>query len=622
MASIRCIIAFALLLCGCGNGGGEAEPALSPPVGPDGTVRIHDIQGSGEVSPLAGEVVTVTGIVSADLQNDDGDELNSIGGFFLQSETPDTDPRTSEGVFVFDRNLVLADISVGDRVEVVGNVTEHFGETQLVADSVRIVGNGAVRVTDLALPSARVAFNSDGEPIADLEHYEGMRVRVPADLYVQDLYGLERYGEVLLATAQRQSQFTNVEAPDATAFAAWQQRLAAERLMLDDGGLEQNRSPIRYLSAQRPTRAGDRVTAINGVLRYSRGSAANGMETWRLLPVEAPHFESLNPREAPPVVGGNVVVASFNLLNYFSTIDTGSDRCGPDASDSCRGADSVQEFSRQRDKIVQTLLQLDADIVGVMELENDGAISTLVDALNARSGGSVWSFIDTGTIGSDVIRVGLLYKADRVSASGPFAILDQGVDPNFNDDRNRPVLAQTFRLLANGGLFTVSVSHLKSKGSPCDDINDPDRGDGQANCNRTRVAAAQSLAAWLASDPTGSGDPDHLIIGDLNAYLREDPVRALETAGFNNLLRRNAGDAAYTFVYRGQSGALDHALASVTLEPQVQRAAVWHINADEAPVMDYNLEFGRDAGLFDASVPWRASDHDPVVVGLRLEAGQ
>ncbi|MEX1266443.1 MAG: hypothetical protein WEA08_05925, partial [Woeseia sp.] len=335
----------------------------------------------------------------------------------------------------------LVDVAVGDRIEVDGTVTEHFGETQLVADSIRIVGSGAVRVTDLALPSAQVAYNSDGEPIAGLEHYEGMRVRVPADLYIQDLYGLERYGEVLLSTARRQAQFTNVEAPDAGAFAAWQQRLAAERLMLDDGRLEQNRSPIRYLSPQQPPRVGDRVTGIDGVLRYSRGSGANGTETWRLMPVEAPRFESLNPREAPPAVDGNVVVASFNLLNYFSTIDTGSDRCGPDASEGCRGADSVQEFSRQRDKIVQTLLQLDADIVGVMELENDGAISTLVDALDARSDGSDWSFIDTGTIGSDVIRVGLLYKADRVSASGPFAILDQGVDANFNDDRNRPVLA-------------------------------------------------------------------------------------------------------------------------------------------------------------------------------------
>jgi len=593
---------------------------LTAPAGPDGPVQIHDIQGNGDSSPLAGEVVTVTGIVSGDFQHNDGDEQNSLGGFFLQSGTPDADPGTSEGIFVFDRNIAVTDVAIGDRVEVDGTVTEHYGETQLVAEGIRIVGSGSVRVTELPLPAAQVAYNSDGEPIADLEQYEGMRVRVTMNLYVQDLYGLERYGEVLLATAGRQVQFTNVEAPDASAFAAWQQRLAAERLMLDDGGINQNRSPIRFLSLPAPLRVGDRAAGIDGVLRYSRGSGANGMETWRLMPVEMPQFASLNPRKAPPAVGGNVVVASFNLLNYFTTIDTGSNRCGPDASDGCRGADSVQEFSRQRDKIVQTLLQLDADIVGVMELENDGAISTLVDALNARSGSTAWSFIDTGTIGSDVIRAGLLYKPERVTPSGPFAILDQSVDTNFDDDRNRPVLAQTFRLLVHGGLFTVSVSHLKSKGSPCDDINDPDRGDGQANCNGTRLAAAQSLAGWLARDPTGSGDPDQLIIGDLNAYLHEDPVRTLEAAGFDNLLRRYAGDAAYTIVYRGQSGALDHALASATLKSQVERAAVWHINADEAPVLDYNLEFGRDAGLFDANAPWRTSDHDPVVVGLQLDA--
>ena len=70
----------------------------------------------------------------------------------------------------------------------------------------------------------------------------------------------------------------------------------------------------------------------------------------------------------------------------------------------------------------------------------------------------------------------------------------------------------------------MAVNHLKSKGSPCDDVGDPDPGDGAGNCNLTRTGAAEALVDWLAGDPTGSGDPDFLIIGDLNSYDKEDPI--------------------------------------------------------------------------------------------------
>ena len=99
----------------------------------------------------------------------------------------------------------------------------------------------------------------------------------------------------------------------------------------------------------------------------------------------------------------------------------------------------------------------------------------------------------------------------------------------------------------------------------------------------------------------------------------EDAPAVLESAGYRNLLREHAGPEAYSFVFRGEAGALDHALASPGLAPQVRAALEWHINADEPPLFDYNLEFGRDPALFDGATPWRASDHDPVVVGLDLD---
>ena len=130
----------------------------------------------------------------------------------------------------------------------------------------------------------------------------------------------------------------------------------------------------------------------------------------------------------------------------------------------------------------------------------------------------------------------------------------------------------------------------------------------------TRTNAAAALADWLATDPTGSGDDDFLILGDLNAYNREDPLTALTNAGLVNLL--DGATQPYSFSFDAQAGALDHAVASASMASQVVEAIEWHINADEPELHDYNLEFGRDPALFDASTPYRASDHDPVVVGL------
>ena len=190
------------------------------------------------------------------------------------------------------------------------------------------------------------------------------------------------------------------------------------------------------------------------------------------------------------------------------------------------------------------------------------------------------------------------------------------MDSRFVDNRNRPALAQSFELIATGAVVTVVVNHLKSKGSSCDSIGDPNIGDGQGNCNITRTNAATAIADWINTDPTASGDTDFLIIGDLNAYLMEDPLTALKNAGLTSLLELNSN--AYSFQFGAMAGALDHALTSPSLTGQVSEAIEWHINSDEPQLLDYNLENGRDANLFDPTLPYRASDHDPVIIGLDL----
>jgi endonuclease/exonuclease/phosphatase family metal-dependent hydrolase len=321
-------------------------------------------------------------------------------------------------------------------------------------------------------------------------------------------------------------------------------------------------------------------------------------------------------------VGGNLKVASFNVLNYFTTIDTGAPICGPLQNQECRGADTPEELARQRAKIVAALSAINADVVGLIEIENyPGNVPTadLVNGLNDMLGAGTYDFIVTGAIGTDAIRQALIYKPATVTPLGAFAILDASVDARFLDDYNRPALAQSFQDNATGGIFTVAVNHLKSKGSDCNDLGDPDLGDGAGNCNLTRLAAALALADWLATDPTGSGDADALIIGDLNSYDKEDPIDALLAAGYTDLLGYLQGEYAYSYVFDGQIGYLDYALANTALVDQVTGATAWHINADEPDLIDYDMSFKLDAqDALYAPDAYRASDHDAIIVGLNL----
>jgi predicted extracellular nuclease len=337
------------------------------------------------------------------------------------------------------------------------------------------------------------------------------------------------------------------------------------------------------------------------------------------MPTVDPQFETGVPRSPAPATAGSLRVAAFNTLNFFSTIDSGQDNCGPRGVNGCRGADSAAELERQLSKLVTTLHMIDADIVGLMEIENNGgiALQMIIDRLNAVSADG-YDWVDTGLIGDDVIATAFIYKPTRVSLKGDPKLLDSRIDMRFNELKNRPALAQAFSQNSNGAVLSVVVNHLKSKGSDCDDVGDPNQRDGQGDCSATRTEAAAALADWIATDPTGSGDSDFLVIGDLNAFVHEDPLTALKNAGFTNLLEAAIGGNTWTSVFAGESGALDHALANAALLPQVVAVTDWHINADEPKALDYNLDYDRDPSLFEASSPARSSDHDPVIVDLEL----
>jgi len=314
------------------------------------------------------------------------------------------------------------------------------------------------------------------------------------------------------------------------------------------------------------------------------------------------------------------------VLNYFTTLDDSvNDICGPAANQECRGADNQNELDRQRAKIIVALATMQADVVGLIEIQNDDdtSVADLVSGLNDELGAGTYAYLSTGFIGTDAIKQALIYRPASVAPIGPYVVLDSSVDARFDDSRNRPALAQAFQDLTSGNIFTVVVNHLKSKGSACGSGDDDPV---QGNCNLTRTLAAQALVDWIASDPTSSGSPNYLIMGDLNAYDKEDPIDAIlaganDTPGdaddWSDLVFQYQGELAYSYVFDGQLGYLDHALASADMLSRVTGATIWHINADEPDILDYDTTFKQPAqdALYEPNA-YRSSDHDPVIVGL------
>ena len=463
----------------------------------------------------------------------------------------------------------------------------------------------------------------DGHPGASMRIRDGaMLVTFGQTLTATEVFNLGRFGEVSLSGVGRLRNPTAIALPGAPALAVADQNNRS-RIILDDGNNQQNIDPTRYpqggLSASNTLRVGDTLPGLTGVMDFQFGN-------YRIQPVGAITWTHSNPRTAAPAaVGGNLKVASFNVLNYFNGNGTGVDGA-PGGFPTPRGASDLFEFGRQRAKIISALSAINGDIVGLMEIENDpvpnSAIEDLVAGLNAQMGAGTYAFINTGVIGTDEIKVALIYKPAAVTPVGAFKIITTAVDPRFIDTLNRPSLAQTFQRTSTGARLTVVVNHLKSKGSDCNAVGDPDLGDGAGNCNITRTNAARALVDWLATDPTASGDPDFLIIGDLNSYTFEDPIRHIVSSGYTNLVAQFGGTSAYSYVFNGESGYLDHALASSSLASQATGTTDWHINPDEPTVLDYNVDFKTPNQIitFYDPGPYRASDHDPVIIGLALNA--
>ena len=416
-------------------------------------------------------------------------------------------------------------------------------------------------------------------PPGDWAQLEGQRVRIDAPLVVTGLHELERNGTLVAGFGERPAAPTEIALPgaDARAVAAHNARRS---VLIEDIG----QSP----------RTGSVLSGVEGVVLAHEGR-------YRLQPVAQPKLRPA-PRPDPPQVAGDVRIVVLNLENLFN----GDGRGG--GFPTARGARSAGELARQLDRLVATVHMLEPDIVAAMELENDGygpdsSIATLASAL-----GGDWRFVDTGKgPGDDAIRVALLYRASAVRPVGAPAMLEGGP---FGS-RSRVPLAQAFRA-GEGPAFTVVANHFKSKGCREAEGADRDQDDGQGCWNALRTDSARRLATWLENDPTGSGSNLAAIVGDLNAYGMEDPIRLLREAGWQDAFNGRKG--LYTYVYDAQAGRLDHVFLSPGLAEHLRGAEIWHSNADESANIGYRAFNGSE----QLATSWRSSDHDPILIGLDL----
>lgn len=627
------VLAAAVLATGLSLGGLVPAHAAG-----DDITAIEAVQGAGDTSPLAGKKVTVQGVVTAAYAE------GGIRGFYLQSagSGAEISPEGSSAIFVYAPKQV-ANISVGQHLQVAGNVSEYYGLTQISASSVQELSEPAESVKPLAITLP--------ESDAERERFESMLIEPQGQFTVADNYSLNQYGEITLAqgtseivpgerTLRQPTDVFKASSPEAKALAAENEKRA---IVLDDGatlnfGTKAHMSTaLPYIDAQYRVSVGADASFISPVIMDYR------YDLWRLQPTgqingaddaqNPMNFERIN-NDKPEDVGGNVSVGSFNVLNYFTTTGDQLEGCsyyndregnpitvrgGCDA----RGAATEQSLQRQQSKIVSALNKFAADVVVLEEIENssrfgqdrDAALAHLVGQLNEAAGGMQWKYVPSPSVvpeNEDVIRTAMIYRADAVKMIDESVILQ---DPAF--DNARDPLAQAFQRVGGNQKtrFLVVANHFKSKGSdPKDGSANADSGDGQGAWNQARVEQATALVDFAEGMKKTANTQQVVLAGDFNSYAAEDPIQVLLEAGYVDL---GAEADSRSYLFKGLTGSLDHVFASKPLAQKATGQDIWNINATESIAYEYSRYNYNVAQLFTAD-QYRSSDHDPVIAGFQL----
>ena len=643
--------------CGTACSGGSSGPEEK---------TIAEVQGTGDASPLVGEDVVVKGVVTAAYP------AGGFYGFYLQTEGtgPEPDPTgASDGIWVHQGSGALdADAVIGNYVQVTGTVKEYFGLTELETDAADIEDAGPAFSPVQPLTVPWPGTDSGRESI------EGMLFQPTGDYTVTNTFATNQYGEVGLASGDHPLlQSTEVATPGSAAAKAVDADNARRLVTLDDGAssnftassyshatcgtrpipclLNGDETPP-YVSNTEPVRVGEAATFSAPVVVDYR------FDLWRFQPTQTvlgpanagSPVSFRNTRTAAPDAAdvnqlgtADLRVASFNVLNYFTDLGTADPDCeayydrddnGNNVRTGCdqRGAWDAQDLQRQTQKEVSAINALGADVVGLMEIENsakfghprDESLAHLVSALNADAGAGTWAFVPSSQELpaldlQDVITNGIIYKPARVMRVGPsYALGTESADGHAFVDAREPI-GQVFRQ-KNGKAdkFLFVVNHFKSKGSPGPFPGDEDTGDGQGSSVTSRIMQAQALRDWVPSVLEEMDTRAAVMAGDYNSYTMEDPLDVLYDAGYTDVGSR-FDPTSYSYSFGGLSGSLDHVLVNDYALRMSTGADHWNINSGESVALEYS-RYNYHATDFHDPGPYRSSDHDPVVLGLKAFA--
>ena len=627
---------------------GPTDP--SDPANPANLLPINTIQGTGDESPYKGKTVTTTGVVTAAYPT------GGLNGYYIQTEGTGGDShdfaKGSHGLFVYSKDTVKQ-VKTGDNVEVTGSVSEYYGQTQIT------VGGEGLKKLDEAAVAPKPYEGAFPEDPAKREALEGMLVQPTGDITVTDNYSTNTYGEIGLANgAETLRQPTDVARPGSDEAKKVDAENKKKAYVLDDGGTADffktaKNTPLPYLSNDKPVRVGAKVTFTKPTV------VGYGHDKYRLQPTgflpdnnELTPAEFENTRADVPDVGGDMTLASFNVLNYFPTTGDTEKGCkaytdregNPVGSNYCtpRGAYNEENFKRQQAKIVAAINKLDASVVALEEIESsdkfgkdrDWALDNLVTALNGAAGEDRWAFVPSPKsipkTGDDVIRTAYIYQKAEAKPEGDSVILD---DPAFHNAR--APLAQKFQAVGidnpEASEFIAVMNHFKSKGSGKGEGNE-DSGDGQGNSNADRVKQAKAVVDFADAQKKAMGTNRVFILGDLNSYTKEDPMQVFYDDGYTNVGEHFS--AAPTYLFGGLTGSLDHVLASKeAMGPAAQArsaapaaaagavtgAATWEINSVESVALEYSRHNYNVTNFYQPD-EFRSSDHNPSIMGISTGA--
>ena len=526
------------------------------------TYRIYDLPQGGEVpsvqamqSGVAPMYIRTTGIVTA----------LTADGFFIQDKVGDNDRTTCDAVFV---DADTTGIRHGDELQIVGTYTT--GGIAAIETMAKIAVGQTPAVTKLRWP----------DEASYLSAHTGEVVEFDQTLVVTNNYSWAN-GTITLSS-HRLMGGTEICAPGSSEYTALRSANAKDKLYVSSNP----KTAYPFADADGTLRTGSCVDNLQGTITGSNQVTVAYTPTF---------YGNARPTEPTDLGDYNLKVCSFNMEYYIAESFDATGQYGPKDAD---------EAAKQHSKLMQALIAIDADIYGLLEIQQgQSALANIVTALNEAKGGNYYAYIDDGTnIYGTFTKVGFVYRKDRVRPTG--SLRQNNIKTYYRK------MIQAFTLIENDEAFVFSLNHLKSKsGASSATGADKDQNDGQGAYNAIRVSEANSVVS--ACQSAASTDADILIMGDMNAYSREDPLNVFETAGYINMLRHFHGATAYSYSYQGEAGILDHIFANRSLAEQITGASVFHINADEHRKFEYTQATCTDD-------MYRCSDHDAVVVGIKL----